>query len=232
MRAGVAVRATEWKHSSQADRVTLPHGGPVRRHRRPGRSGRGVRDRGADQPAPARRAGPVAVGGARRTRQRCRQHRHHGRIHAPQPRRLALLGWQLWRVLRGGRPGHGHRRSQPPPRHLSCRAPPSRRSTSICGWWLAPLQAPLHDLRGLRRSTPRSTTRCSTALRKRWAEKLREAGSWGVLYHSVRHAGGLCVGVFRPRALKPARQGAHIALHWDGARITHWYEKRAPQALA
>ena len=63
-------------------------------------------------------------------------------------------------------------------------------------------------------------------------KRLREAGSWGVLFPSVRHEGGLCVGVFRPRALRHAKSGAHIALHWDGARITHWYEKRGPHLLA
>lgn len=97
---------------------------------------------------------------------------------------------------------------------------------------LAPLQAPLHDLRGLRRSAPQVYDPVHYGAAQALGRKLREAGSWGVLHHSVRHAGGLCVGVFRPRALKPSRQGAHIALHWDGARITHWYEKRAPQALA
>jgi hypothetical protein len=97
---------------------------------------------------------------------------------------------------------------------------------------LAPLQAPLHDLRGLRRSTPQIYDPVQYGAAQALGRRLREAGSWGVLYHSVRHTGGLCVGVFRPRALKPARQGAHIALHWDGSRITHWYEKRAPQALA
>ena len=61
--------------------------------------------------------------------------------------------------------------------------------------------------------------------------QLRDAGSWGVVYHSVRHAGGLCVGIFRPRALKSARPTTHVALHWDGSRITHWYEKRAPQSI-
>ncbi len=61
--------------------------------------------------------------------------------------------------------------------------------------------------------------------------KLRAAGSWGVLYPSVRHAAGVCVGIFRPRALKAAKSAAHLALHWDGSRITHWYEKRAPHPL-
>ena len=93
-----------------------------------------------------------------------------------------------------------------------------------------------------------ATRRCTTCARLRKREpqlydpvhygaaqalgrQLREAGSWGVLYHSVRHAGGLCAGVFRPRALTSVRETAHIALHWDGARISHWYEKRAPQTL-
>ncbi len=61
--------------------------------------------------------------------------------------------------------------------------------------------------------------------------QLRAAGSWGVLFPSVRHAGGWCVGVFRPKALRLAKAAAHLALHWDGRRITHWYEKRGPHPL-
>lgn len=95
----------------------------------------------------------------------------------------------------------------------------------------APLEARLHDLRGLRRSAPQLYDPADYSAGRALGRRLREAGSWGVLYHSVRHPGGLCAGVFRPRALKPARESLHIALHWDGARITHWYEKRAPQLL-
>jgi hypothetical protein len=95
----------------------------------------------------------------------------------------------------------------------------------------APLDAPLHDLRGFRRSDPQIYDPMNYGAAQALGRQLREAGSWGVSYHSVRHAGGLCVGIFRPRALQGARQGAHIALHWDGQRITHWYEKRAPQPL-
>ena len=61
--------------------------------------------------------------------------------------------------------------------------------------------------------------------------KLREIQSWGLRWPSVRHAGGECVGIFRPRALRNAKAAAHVALHWDGGRITHWYEKRAPHAV-
>ena len=61
--------------------------------------------------------------------------------------------------------------------------------------------------------------------------RLRSAQSWGIRYPSVRHAGGECVGIFRPRALRHAKAAAHLALHWDGTRITHWYEKRQPHAV-
>jgi hypothetical protein len=61
--------------------------------------------------------------------------------------------------------------------------------------------------------------------------RLRAAGSWGIRYPSVRHAGGECVGILRPRALRHAKAAAHLALHWDGARITHWYEKQQPHAF-
>lgn len=60
---------------------------------------------------------------------------------------------------------------------------------------------------------------------------LRDKGSWGIRYPSVRLAGGECVGIFRPRALRHARAAAHYGLHWDGASITHWYEKREPHAV-
>ena len=95
----------------------------------------------------------------------------------------------------------------------------------------APLEARLHDLRSLRRSAPRLYDPVDYSAGRALGRQLREAGSWGVLYHSVRRPGGLCAGVFRPSALKPARESLHIALHWDGARITHWYEKRAPKAM-
>ena len=95
----------------------------------------------------------------------------------------------------------------------------------------APLDAKLHDLRGLRRSAAAIYDPDSYGAGQALGRTLREAASWGVLYHSVRHRGGLCAGLFRPRALKPAREAAHIALHWDGSRITHWYEKRAPKQM-
>jgi RES domain len=66
---------------------------------------------------------------------------------------------------------------------------------------------------------------------QRLGAALREKGSWGLRYPSVRDAGGECVAIFRPRALRHAKSALHIALHWDGQRITHWFEKRQPHPL-
>ena len=96
----------------------------------------------------------------------------------------------------------------------------------------AAVDAPLHDLR-------RVAKRAAAALLdpddygppQALGRALRDVKSWGVLFPSVRHAGGLCVGLFRPKALQPARSGAHLALHWDGQRITHWFEKKPPHAV-
>ena len=95
----------------------------------------------------------------------------------------------------------------------------------------ASIETPLHDLRPLRRREPRLYDPVHYGAAQALGRQLRKAGSWGVVYHSVRHSGGLCAGVFRPRALTAVRETAHIALHWDGQRISHWYEKRAPQTL-
>ncbi|HZT55419.1 MAG TPA: RES family NAD+ phosphorylase [Burkholderiaceae bacterium] len=95
----------------------------------------------------------------------------------------------------------------------------------------ATVNAELHDLRGLGKRGVALLDPNRYAAPQTLGRQLRAAGSWGVVFPSVRHAGGVCVGVFRPKALRQARSGAHIALHWDGARITHWYEKRGPHAL-
>ncbi|HKY89775.1 MAG TPA: RES family NAD+ phosphorylase [Nevskiaceae bacterium] len=51
---------------------------------------------------------------------------------------------------------------------------------------------------------------------------LRARGAWGVYYDSVRHQpDGRCVGVLRPRALKPVTQTSHYRYYWDGRVIAH-----------
>ena len=91
----------------------------------------------------------------------------------------------------------------------------------------ATVDAELHDLRHLGKRGASLLDPDDYAAPQALARRLRDAGSWGVQFPSVRHAGGVCVGMFRPKALRHARSGAHIALHWDGTRITHSFEKRA-----
>ncbi len=58
------------------------------------------------------------------------------------------------------------------------------------------------------------------------ARELRQAGSSGIAYDSVRATGGQCVAVFRPRLISRCRVTRHLTYVWDGRRIAHVYEKR------
>lgn len=91
------------------------------------------------------------------------------------------------------------------------------------------VQAPLHDLRG---GWPALHDPDSYAASQAFARARRADGSWGLVYDSVRHAGGQCVALFRPKAIRlPVVQGAHLALHWDGTTIDAWYQKSALRNL-
>ena len=48
---------------------------------------------------------------------------------------------------------------------------------------------------------------------------LRTAGSDGVVYPSVRYAGGECVGLFYPDCASGPVQGRHLDYHWNGSRV-------------
>lgn len=97
---------------------------------------------------------------------------------------------------------------------------------------LADIVAPMHDLRRWAQDhLPAVEHPQDYATAQSLGRLLREAGSWGLYYRSVRDPGGACVAVLRPRGLGPARADRHIGLHWDGDRISHWYVKEAPRAL-
>lgn len=51
------------------------------------------------------------------------------------------------------------------------------------------------------------------------AERLLEAGALGVVYPSVRHAGGTCLACFRPALVMNVRKGATYGLRWSGSPI-------------
>ena len=89
------------------------------------------------------------------------------------------------------------------------------------------LTADLHDIRSLRDEHPALYEPMHYSASQHFAAGLRDAGSDGIVYQSVRHDGGECVAVFRPRLLSNCRQERHLCYVWDGTAIAIIYEKKA-----
>ena len=88
------------------------------------------------------------------------------------------------------------------------------------------LAADLHDIRGMRESHPAWYHPTNYAMSQELARSLRENGSDGIAYASVRHGSGECVAIFRPRLLSNCRQERHLCYVWDGQAIAMIYEKK------
>jgi hypothetical protein len=84
---------------------------------------------------------------------------------------------------------------------------------------LIDIEAELHDLRPdptrWREVLAPDDYRAGQAL----GQALRMAGSDGVVFPSVRHAGGQCVGLFHPDCAANPLQARHLDYHWDGAHV-------------
>lgn len=52
-----------------------------------------------------------------------------------------------------------------------------------------------------------------------FAARIRAAGCDGIVYPSVRHAGGECFAAFHPDVMSVPLQASHLTCHWDGQRI-------------
>lgn len=88
------------------------------------------------------------------------------------------------------------------------------------------LDAELHDIRVKRESHAAYYHPSSYAVSQDLALKLRENGTNGIVYASVRDEGGECAAVFRPRLLSSCRLERHLCYVWDGRAISTIYEKR------
>lgn len=51
---------------------------------------------------------------------------------------------------------------------------------------------------------------------------VRRAEGTGLVYASVRHPGGACAGIFRPRAVSECRAIRPLRYVWDGTKIAAW----------
>ena len=82
----------------------------------------------------------------------------------------------------------------------------------------ADFSAPFHDIRdGSRAYAPLYRRDDYRASQERGRELL-ESGSNGIVYRSVRDAGGECLACFRPRLVTNVRVAAHYEYRWDGTR--------------
>ncbi len=82
--------------------------------------------------------------------------------------------------------------------------------------YMADFSAEFHDLR----TAPAALTSClapdSYVESQAVAERLLDADSLGVIYPSVRRAGGTCIACFRPALVTNVKRGKTYRFTWDG----------------
>ncbi len=64
----------------------------------------------------------------------------------------------------------------------------------------------------------------SYAASQDYGRRLHKQGAMGVVYTSVRRAGGACIGAFRPRAVGLPRQERHLKYRWNGQRVDRYFD--------
>lgn len=94
--------------------------------------------------------------------------------------------------------------------------------------WVGQVRKPLHDLRDARFRDLHDPDIASYPPAQALARRLRTADSWGLVYHSVRHPGGLCIAALRPPAVTLPVQGPSLVYTWDGDRVRRVDEQSTP----
>jgi hypothetical protein len=92
--------------------------------------------------------------------------------------------------------------------------------------YLSDVNCELHDLRARRTELPDIYDPGSYSASQKLGRSLRDAGSNGIAFDSVRRTGGECVALFRPRLVQNVRQSVHLRYAWDGNAIAEVYEIR------
>jgi hypothetical protein len=87
------------------------------------------------------------------------------------------------------------------------------------------VSAMLHDLRPADVVSPEVHAMGSYAASQALGAQLRQEGATGVVYRSVRHEGGECVGLFKPKGASQCMHAAYLLYVWDGSRFTDVFEK-------
>lgn len=99
------------------------------------------------------------------------------------------------------------------------------RTNEAAGWTsqfreiILSVDADLHDLRSDKPEPMPELDPDSYVASQALAENLRQTGSDGILYPSVRHTNASCVALFYPDCASNPTQGRHLDYHWDGKRV-------------
>jgi RES domain len=93
--------------------------------------------------------------------------------------------------------------------------------------YLADFDADFHDIRADNPDFAPLHDPDSYVASQAFALRLRTDDANGIVYRSVRHAGGICLACFRPVLVTNLRPAAHFEYRWDGRRDPVVRELRA-----
>jgi RES domain len=82
--------------------------------------------------------------------------------------------------------------------------------------YYADFSSTFHDVRGRDRRFAPLHDPDDYGPSQSFGQRLFDAGSNGVIYRSVRHAGGDCIVCYRPRLVLNVRAAAHYEYRWEG----------------
>lgn len=100
--------------------------------------------------------------------------------------------------------------------------PPRREDMRVL---LGSIESDLHDVASLEASMrARLLDPVSYSHSRPFASELREAGSNGLIYPSVRDSGGTCVAAFWPNVVGIPMQERHLQYEWDGERFSRYFD--------
>ena len=213
----------------------LPADRSVRGYRRPRRLAFADRGRAEDQSAPDGDDRQSRSGAGRPPRLRAGRELADGALHPCQPGSAEpFQRRQFWRALCGGSLRGGAAGDDPPPRPLHAG------HRSAAGLDLAIPRDRAGGRRGASRYQAARGRSCAGARPRRLHGEpgarhrlagarfgLRAAKSDGVVYPSVRRAGGECAGLFWPDLASNAMQGRHLDYHWNGTRVDLYRDRSA-----
>lgn len=82
--------------------------------------------------------------------------------------------------------------------------------------WTHTYDARFVDLRDAREQFADLYQPNSYAKSQPFGEKIRATAMAGIMYDSVRHEGGTCLVMYRPKMVAPVKQGVHLEYRWTG----------------